>query len=564
MAERKESRRGRSQLWDSLTGRAPDAGKPLEPEPRIQPSPSEPSQSPHPHPHSADYPQAADPRQPGHYPQGPMQSADYSQDVMQSQHHSRAADPRQPGHYSQDSMQSADYSRPRHPPQPADPRQPGHYPQDPVQPGQQRSSRQTRGAGKRSGAQQPTSRGWSAVPAGEMQVVEEELGDGPLVDPVYDADDRNWVRYRPYWGGFARLVVLVVLVIVAALWVRGRAYSWIDAQITPEGPSGDPVELTIAQGTSINAIAGDLQNAEVVSNATVFRYWLRCEGNLTIIGFLGCDAEVEVEAGDYILFENMDFESVKQVLDAGPVPEVIKRITVPEGLHWEELVDRLLVENPEFEREDLEAAYVSLVREALYLPENALIRNLEGMLFPATYDVGADYLSDEQGFLLRMSDEFDKRFARLLEDPGMHPDVVEFGLSPYEVIIVASLIEEEALLQEERAKIARVVYNRLTEGMRLGIDATACYAARKPCTELTVADLRSESPWNTRAVSGLPPTPIAAPGEASLIAALQPAEGDWLFYVRTDEGGVRGAHHFHRTLAEHEEQVAICRELGYC
>ena len=186
------------------------------------------------------------------------------------------------------------------------------------------------------------------------------------------------------------------------------------------------------------------------------------------------------------------------------------------------------------------------------------------MLFPATYDINADDLADEHGFLLRLSDEFDRRFARLLEDPGLHPDLVELGLVPYDVVIVASLIEEEALVSEDRAKIARVIYNRLAEGMRLDIDATACYAAAKSCADLTSADIRRESPWNTRVVTGLPPTPISAPGEASLEAALQPADGDWLFYVRTDEGGVRGAHRFSVTYEEHLEYVQVCRELEYC
>ena len=397
-----------------------------------------------------------------------------------------------------------------------------------------------------------------------MVVVEEELGDDPLVDPVYDADDRNWVRYRPFWGGFARLVVLIALLVVAVLWMRGRVYDWVDAQITPGEPPGSAVELTILPGTSVNEIAGELQSAAVISNATVFRYWLRCEGELTIIGFLGCSSVTEVEAGDYILWENMDFESVTEILDAGPEPEVFELVTIPEGLRWSDMSTRLLTENPSFEREDLEAAYVSLVREALYLPDDAPVRTLEGMLFPATYDIAADDLSDEQGFLLRLSDEFDRRFSRLLEDPGTHPDIDELGLVPYDVIVVASLIEEEALIGEDRAKIARVIYNRLNEGMRLDIDATACYAAQKPCAELTLEDLRSDSPWNTRVVSGLPPTPISAPGEASLLAALQPVDGDWLFYVRTDEGGIRGAHHFHHTLEEHETYVAVCRDLGYC
>ena len=397
-----------------------------------------------------------------------------------------------------------------------------------------------------------------------MVVVEEELGDDPLVDPVYDADDRNWVRYRPFWGGFARLVVLIVVVVLAVGWVRGRIYGWVDAQITPEGLPGDAVELTIPQGASVNEIAGELQNAGVISNATVFRYWLRCDGELTITGFLGCASVVAVEAGDYILYENMDFESVRTVFDAGPLPEVFELVRIPEGLRWSEMAPRLLEENPAFEWEDLEAAYVSLVREASYLPDDAPVRSLEGMLFPATYDINADDLGDEHGFLLRLSDEFDRRFARLLEDPGLHPDIVELGLVPYEVVIVASLIEEEALVSEDRAKISRVIYNRMAEGMRLDIDATACYAAAKSCADLTSADIRRESPWNTRVVTGLPPTPISAPGEASLEAALQPVDGDWLFYVRTDEGGVRGAHHFHRTLEEHEEHVVVCRGLGYC
>ena len=406
--------------------------------------------------------------------------------------------------------------------------------------------------------------GWSTVDQGSMVVVEEELGDDPLVDPVYDADDRNWVRYRPFWGGFARLVVLVVVVVLALGWARGRIYGWVDAQITPEGLPGAAIELTIPQGASVNEIAGELQNAAVISNATVFRYWLRCDGELTITGFLGCDNVVAVDAGDYILYENMDFASVRTVFQAGPEREIFELVRIPEGLRWSEMAPRLIEENPAFDRDDLEAAYVSVVREASYLPDDAPVRSLEGLLFPATYDISADDLADEHGFLLRLSDEFDRRFARLLQDPGLHPDIVELGLAPYDVIIVASLIEEEALVQQDRAKIARVIYNRMAEGMRLDIDATACYAAVKSCADLTSADIRRESPWNTRVVTGLPPTPISAPGEASLQAALQPTDGDWLFYVRTDEGGVRGAHHFHRTLEEHDAQVAVCRQLGYC
>ena len=113
--------------------------------------------------------------------------------------------------------------------------------------------------------------------------------------------------------------------------------------------------------------------------------------------------------------------------------------------------------------------------------------------------------------------------------------------------------------------MARAIYNRLEAGDLLGIDASTYYAVGKAFTDdLTQEDLDSPSPWNTRAVAGVPPTPIAAPGEASLLAALQPEPGDYYYWVRTNEGGVAGAHTFSVTAAEHEAATVICRELGFC
>lgn len=395
-------------------------------------------------------------------------------------------------------------------------------------------------------------------------VVVDDPGADPMVHPGYDMVDRNWVRYRPAWGGFLRFVIFVGLVVAAVIWARGRVYQWVDTQITPGGEPGEEVELTIPSGASVNEVAAALDSAGVISNATVYRYWLRCEGELTITGFLGCEAEKSFQAGEYRLRTGMDFESATAVLDQGPLPEVFQRITIPEGMRWTQMSARLLRENPLFDLIDLERAFVLVEANGDYLPEDASVRTMEGLLFPATYDVAEDALGDEYSLLRRMSDEFDTRLARLLANPGPHPDVTELGLGPYEVAIVASLIEEEARVAEDRPKIARVIYNRLAVGEILGIDASACYAANKPCNQLTSDDLQNPSPWNTRAVAGLPPTPISAPGEASLRAALQPAEGDWMFYVLTDEGGVEGAHHFSVTYEEHLEYVEVCRQLGYC
>ena len=136
------------------------------------------------------------------------------------------------------------------------------------------------------------------------------------------------------------------------------------------------------------------------------------------------------------------------------------------------------------------------------------------------------------------------------------------GLNPYQILIVASLIEEEAKTEGDRGKIARVIYNRLDLGMPLGIDATIVYALEGD-RQLSQSDLEVDSPYNTRIYSGLPPSPIAAPGKLSLEAALNPEVGDWLYYVRTDEFGP-GSHTFATTNQEFQQAVQICieRDLG--
>jgi len=139
------------------------------------------------------------------------------------------------------------------------------------------------------------------------------------------------------------------------------------------------------------------------------------------------------------------------------------------------------------------------------------------------------------------------------------------GLTPYEAVVVASLIEEEALLEVDRPRISRVIHNRLAGGWRLGIDASTRYAVGKTAGEpLDEVDLGTVSLWNTRVIVGLPPTPIAAPGRASLEAAVAPEAGAWMYYVRTDEGGVMGAHTFALDAAEFEVARRVCvqKDLG--
>jgi uncharacterized YceG family protein len=159
---------------------------------------------------------------------------------------------------------------------------------------------------------------------------------------------------------------------------------------------------------------------------------------------------------------------------------------------------------------------------------------LEGFLFPATYQftarTSAAQLRNAQLKAFRRSwRTIDQGYAR------------SKNLTPYDVLTIASMVEKEAVAPEERPKIARVIYNRLHDGMPLGIDATIRYAFHVPGTEsLRRSQLESDNPYNTRRHTGLPPTPIANPGLASIQAAAHPARGDWLYFVRKPDK----VHHF--------------------
>jgi UPF0755 protein len=170
-------------------------------------------------------------------------------------------------------------------------------------------------------------------------------------------------------------------------------------------------------------------------------------------------------------------------------------------------------------------------------------RNLEGFLFPATYEFTKEtttkkLVQDQLAAFRRNWDKVDLRYAR------------SKNLTPYDVLIIASLIEKEVIAPEERALVSSVIYNRLKAGMKLDIDATTRYALGVPPTEpLRQSQLENPHPYNTRAVAGLPPGPIANPGLASMQAAAHPKETDYLFFVRKPD---RVHHKFSKTQEEHD------------
>jgi len=257
----------------------------------------------------------------------------------------------------------------------------------------------------------------------------------------------------------------------------------------------------------------------------VFEWWLKFNGGGTF------------QAGDYDgLRLNSSMSEVKKVLDAGPVPPKPVSFLVREGL-WESETRQLILDTfPGMDPAALDAA-LATTHPPL---QPAGSTNLEGFLYPATYEVPLSQLSDPQALISKMTAAFDQ----MAQTTGL-PDAAttlkgqagKVTISPYQALIVASLVEAEAKVPADRPKIARVIYNRLAKGMSLGFDTTVVYLLQDRKAPLTQSQLETDSPYNTRKHTGLPPTPINSPGKASVEAALHPADGDWLYFVLCQEDG---------------------------
>ncbi len=389
----------------------------------------------------------------------------------------------------------------------------------------------------------------AAAPTSDPSVGGESgWADADGLDAVDEPDDGDYVALPASAGrgggrrwGLALLGLLVVMVLVVgagAVWVRG--------QVDPGSP-GEPVALTIPAGSTTSEIASLLADKGIITNATVFEWWLKFNGGGTF------------QAGDYDgLRLNSSMSEVKKVLDAGPVPPKPVSFLVREGL-WESETRQLILDTfPGMDPAALDAALANT--HPPLQPEGS--SDLEGFLYPATYEVPQSQLSDPQALIDQMMVAFDRMSqATGLADATatLKGEAGKVTITPYEALIVASLIESEAKTPGDRAKIARVIYNRLAQGMTLGIDASVLYAIQDRSASLTESQLKTDSPYNTRVNAGLPPTPINSPGQAAVEAALNPADGNWLYYVLTD---TEGNHYFTDSYSDFQRAVRDAQARG--
>lgn len=362
----------------------------------------------------------------------------------------------------------------------------------------------------------------------------DEAPSAPMAAPDRRSPSAG-VRRRILFGVVAAIVLLVV---GAGFWVKG--------QLDPGSP-GDPVAFTIDKGATTGEVGRALEEQGIITSATVFGWYLRISGGGSF------------QAGEYEgLRRNSSMSAVVSVLEKGPAPPRTVAFLVREGLWVAETRALILESFPTMDPAALSAAMADTHPSM----QPAGSTNLEGFLFPATYEVAQADVGDAR----KLIDQMVAAFNRVSEAEGLPSASAKLAgkvgnrtITPYQALIVASLIESEAKVPEDRAKIARVIYNRIARGEMLGIDASVLYALQQRKTSLTNTDLRIDSPYNTRLKNGLPPTPINSPGQESIRAALAPADGDWLYYVLTDTDG---RHYFTNSASDFQRAVNDAKARG--
>lgn len=341
-----------------------------------------------------------------------------------------------------------------------------------------------------------------------------------------------WYRVR---GGIAVLLSLAVL--VAGGWfVYGKAYdAWlairtVDDYIDAEGAADVVVE--IPQGASISAIADILVGADVIKTADAFSSAANNNPDSR-----------KIQYGLYRLRTQIPAATAIQML-LDPANQVKNQFQIREGQRLSQVLPALAA-STKVPVKDLQAALKN--RKQFGLPD-WIGKSNEGFVFPDTYN--APLKANGVNVLKLPISQFNKT----IEELGFEDRAKALGYSPYEVLIVASIIEREVFRQEDRAKVARVFYNRLEKDMKLESDATVAYAVNKTGSIYTSdAERDSDSPYNTYKFKGLPPGPITAPAERALEAAANPAEGNWLFFmpINLDTGETV----FTETYEEHLKNV---------
>lgn len=307
--------------------------------------------------------------------------------------------------------------------------------------------------------------------------------------------------------------ILVLLIFITSLFVARDVMSVKKGDV-----------FIVEEGFTVNRTAAELSEKDIIEFPFIFRVISRINGT-----------DVKIKPGRIVIKSGMSYFDILNLLTN---PETtLTKVLIPEGLELKEIADKLteFVTKEEFYdaiRKEYDYRFLKKVPEREYI--------LEGYLFPATYEIKHGMTAEE------IVDMMLKAFDEVFKDE-YYSRAEALGMSVDEVVTLASIIERESNTGEERPKVAGVFYNRLNKNMRLQSCATVQYILKERKAVLSTADTRIESPYNTYLHDGLPPGPIASPGEECIKAALYPENTDALYFVL----GADGKHIFSATYDEH-------------
>jgi UPF0755 protein len=383
-------------------------------------------------------------------------------------------------------------------------------------------------------------------------LISQEWHDDPW-DVVDEVPESATEVLTPEWEHLRSPLRMVAVVAIASVLLLGMASWWVVNQLNPSGEPGAAVNFTVNDGDTVASVANRLASEGFITNASIFRWYASTRGGIDLL------------PGYYSLRPRDNAGRIIKVLSTPPAQTFVS-VTFPEGMTLSQMGERLASKLTFMTVDDFVTAATdgSIVSEL----SAAGITSLEGLLFPDTYQISGD--GTEAGVV--------KTLVEMMQRVARQTDLVAGakarGLTPYELLIVASMVEREAKVAQDRPKIAQVIYNRLELGMNLEIDAAVKYGQDPSMSWLEMK--AADTPYNVYLKKGLPPTPIANPGRASIQASLAPSGAPprddeacvglaarekcmYLYYVLAD---TTGRHVFATTYEQHLANIETSRAAG--
>lgn len=337
-----------------------------------------------------------------------------------------------------------------------------------------------------------------------------------------------------------KIVAIVILSLLIVLVVGGiSGYTYVKSALEPVDPGNEQgVEVEIPLGSSTSGIAEVLEKSGIIKDSMIFRFYIKFKN------------ESGFQAGNYTFTKAMTMDQIIESLKSGRIiKEPVHRVTIREGLTIDEIAaiyaDKLPISEDDFIEKVNDPDYINqLMQKYPFLTEDILnpdLRySLEGYLFAATYD----FYEESPPIETIIENMLDKTQSVL----GQYMDAItEKGLTIHEAVTMASLVEKEAVTDDQRKKIAGIFYNRLEADMRLETDPTVQYALGRHKEKVLLKDLEVDSPFNTYRNDGLPIGPISNFSQNAFEAGINPEETDFYFFLHDGQGNI----HYAETFEEH-------------